>query len=108
MQTTAALLFRDPIAGGPNVLETIRAVATSPCCKSRNKLAERLAAVGHATYAIDLRGRGKSDGERFYVDKFVDYVKALVATAVDTAEPADVTAFDPPPTSDTTEPVATQ
>ncbi len=25
-------------------------------------------------YAIDLRGRGKSDGERFYVDTFDDYV----------------------------------
>ena len=25
-------------------------------------------------YAVDLRGRGKSDGERFYVEKFADYV----------------------------------
>jgi acylglycerol lipase len=32
-------------------------------------VAERL-----AVYAIDLRGRGKSDGERFYVDTFDDYV----------------------------------
>ena len=32
--------------------------------------AEQLAADGLAVYAIDLRGRGVSDGERFYVDKF--------------------------------------
>jgi alpha-beta hydrolase superfamily lysophospholipase len=25
-------------------------------------------------YALDLRGRGKSEGERFYVEKFADYV----------------------------------
>ena len=42
-------------------------------------VAERLVAVGHATYAIDLRGRGRSDGERFYVDKFVDYVSDIAA-----------------------------
>lgn len=42
-------------------------------------VAERLAAVGQATYAIDLRGRGKSDGERFYVDKFVDYVSDIAS-----------------------------
>src|SRR5678815_1305477 len=28
-------------------------------------------------YALDHRGRGKSDGERFYVDKFADYVHDL-------------------------------
>ena len=41
-------------------------------------------------------------------DAFVAYVKDLVSRFIDTAEPADVTAFDPPPTSDTREPVATQ
>lgn len=35
---------------------------------------ERLAAAGFAVYAVDLRGRGKSDGERFYVDNVSDYV----------------------------------
>jgi alpha-beta hydrolase superfamily lysophospholipase len=29
--------------------------------------AEQLSAAGLATYAVDLRGRGQSDGERFYV-----------------------------------------
>src|SRR3977135_3044317 len=36
--------------------------------------AEQLVARGLAVYAVDLRGRGKSDGERFYVQKFFDYV----------------------------------
>jgi acylglycerol lipase len=36
---------------------------------------EQLAADGLAVFAIDLRGRGKSDGERFYVQKFSDYVQ---------------------------------
>jgi acylglycerol lipase len=36
--------------------------------------AQQLVARQLAVYAIDLRGRGKSDGERFYVDTFDDYV----------------------------------
>ena len=32
--------------------------------------AEQLLASGLAVYALDYRGRGKSDGERYYVDKF--------------------------------------
>lgn len=43
--------------------------------------AEQLAARGLAVHAVDLQGRGKSDGERFYVEKFDDYV-ANVATFV--------------------------
>src|SRR3954462_2080812 len=42
---------------------------------------EQFAAVGLAVYALDLRGRGRSDGERFYVDKFADYV-GDVATVI--------------------------
>jgi alpha-beta hydrolase superfamily lysophospholipase len=35
-------------------------------------VAEQFTAIGLAVYAVDLRGRGKSDGERFYVAKFAD------------------------------------
>src|SRR5437868_1308679 len=42
---------------------------------------EQFAAAGLAVYALDLRGRGRSDGERFYVEKFADYV-SYVATVV--------------------------
>ena len=34
---------------------------------------EQFASHGLAAYALDLRGRGRSDGERFYIDKFSDY-----------------------------------
>jgi alpha-beta hydrolase superfamily lysophospholipase len=37
-------------------------------------VAEQLVAAGLVVYAVDLRGRGQSDGERFYVEKFTDYV----------------------------------
>lgn len=36
--------------------------------------AEQLVDRGYSVYALDLRGRGKSDGERFYVQQFGDYV----------------------------------
>jgi alpha-beta hydrolase superfamily lysophospholipase len=48
-------------------------------------VAEQFAANGLATYALDLRGRGQSDGERFYVEKFADYVTD-VATFVTLAK----------------------
>ena len=47
-------------------------------------VAEQLTRSNLSVYAIDLRGRGQSDGERFYVDRFADYVDdvaALVALA---------------------------
>ena len=46
--------------------------------------ASQLAARGFAVYALDLRGRGQSDGDRFYVDtvqEYVDDVDALMKTA---------------------------
>jgi acylglycerol lipase len=42
-------------------------------------VAEQFVADGLAAYALDLRGRGKSDGERFYVDKFSEYVSDVAA-----------------------------
>lgn len=46
--------------------------------------AEQLTAAGFAVYALDLRGRGKSDGPRLYVDDISEYladVDALLAHA---------------------------
>ena len=41
--------------------------------------AEQFVTNGFAVYAVDLRGRGNSDGERFYVDNFEDYVRDVEA-----------------------------
>lgn len=38
---------------------------------------ETLAAAGFAIYALDLRGRGRSDGARFRIDDVVDYTEDL-------------------------------
>ncbi|WP_240544842.1 alpha/beta hydrolase [Paracoccus sp. AK26] len=46
--------------------------------------AEQFAARGLAVFALDLRGRGKSEGERFYVEDIADYVadlRGLIAIA---------------------------
>jgi acylglycerol lipase len=41
--------------------------------------AEQLVATGVSVYAVDLRGRGNSDGERFYVNDFDDYVSDVAS-----------------------------
>jgi acylglycerol lipase len=41
---------------------------------------EQLAASGLAVYALDLRGRGRSEGERFYVENVADYVSDVAGT----------------------------
>lgn len=41
------------------------------------RAAEDFAARGFAVTTVDLRGRGKSDGERFYVERIDDYVADL-------------------------------
>jgi alpha-beta hydrolase superfamily lysophospholipase len=51
-------------------------------------VAEQLVASGFTCYAPDLRGRGQSDGERFYVDRFSDYV-ADVDVTVELAKSRD-------------------
>jgi alpha-beta hydrolase superfamily lysophospholipase len=51
--------------------------------------AQQFVADGLAVYALDLRGRGKSDGERFYVQSFDDYVSDVTGfvTLVKSREP---------------------
>lgn len=39
--------------------------------------ARELVQHGYAVYALDLRGHGRSGGERLYVDRFADYVADL-------------------------------
>ena len=51
-------------------------------------VAEQLLANGLAVYALDHRGRGQSEGERFYVEKFSDYVSDL-STLVNLAKSRD-------------------
>ena len=41
---------------------------------------EQFSAAGHVCYALDLRGRGKSEGERFYIESVQEYVDDLAAT----------------------------
>jgi len=42
--------------------------------------AEQFAAGGLAVFALDLRGRGRSEGERFYVEDVADYVSDVANT----------------------------
>jgi len=41
--------------------------------------AEQFVSRGLAVYAVDLRGRGRSDGRRFYVDDISEYVSDVAA-----------------------------
>ena len=45
-------------------------------------LAQQFASKGLAVYALDHRGRGRSEGERFFVKKFADWTTDL-ATFID-------------------------
>lgn len=42
-------------------------------------VAEQLMAAGFVVYALDLRGRGRSSGPRFIVERFDDYVADIAA-----------------------------
>jgi acylglycerol lipase len=48
---------------------------------------ERLASHGLAVYALDHRGRGRSEGERFYVEHISEYIGDL-STFIDSARAA--------------------
>jgi len=52
-------------------------------------VAEQLAARGCGVFALDLHGRGQSDGERFYVEQVSDYVQDVgaVVTLAKTRQP---------------------
>ena len=43
-------------------------------------VADQFVAHDLAVYALDLRGRGQSEGERFYVEKMDDYIADIKAT----------------------------
>ncbi len=49
---------------------------------------DQLAASGLVAYALDLRGRGKSEGDRFYIENVADYV-ANVAAVIGLAKSRD-------------------
>ncbi len=49
------------------------------------RVGQQFSAKGLAAYAIDLRGRGRSEGERYYVEKIEDYTDD-VATLVRSAK----------------------
>ncbi len=49
---------------------------------------DQLAAGGLAAYALDLRGRGKSEGDRFYIENVAEYV-ANVAAVINLAKSRD-------------------
>jgi len=49
---------------------------------------DRLVEAGFSVYAYDHRGRGKSEGPRFYIDDIVDYTEDL-GTVVATAKQRD-------------------
>ncbi len=39
--------------------------------------AEQMVAAGYTVYALDLRGRGKSEGDRFFIENVAEYVDDL-------------------------------
>ena len=50
-----------------SAMDSMRTAATTPGSLT-------VVAGGLAVYAVDLRGRGKSEGERFFVENIRDYV----------------------------------
>ena len=57
-------------------------------------VAAALASRGLSVFAVDLRGRGQSDGERFFVETFDDYVSDVgTLAAMVTSRAADVPVY---------------
>ena len=97
-QTGATSMREERVDGGGDVTLLVRSwhpetrargvVAIIPGFNSHSGyyswVAQQFTSHGLAVYAVDLRGRGLSDGERFYVEKFADYVNdagMLISTA---------------------------
>src|SRR5262245_10939872 len=56
-------------------------------------VADRLIGEDLVVYALDLRGRGRSDGERFYVERMADYVtdvETMMAVVKEREQPLPV------------------
>ena len=53
--------------------------------------AEQLVKSGFATYALDLRGRGKSEGERYYVENVANYVSDVLVLSEGNPRPGVAT-----------------
>ncbi len=92
---------QETIAGGGGSLfvrswrPTAKARAILAICPGFNShsgfyawVGAQCAAAGYATYALDLRGRGQSEGERYYVESFDEYVSD-VHTLVNLAKGRD-------------------
>lgn len=59
-----------------------------------SRAAETFAAAGFAVTALDLRGHGESDGERFYIESVDDYVSDLaLAIALAKSRDPDLSCF---------------
>jgi acylglycerol lipase len=89
--STSTLMGQERVAGAKGVQLSIRwwlpaaprraTLAIVPGFKSHSGhyawAASQFAADGIATYAVDLRGRGQSDGERFFVEDVADYLSDI-------------------------------
>jgi acylglycerol lipase len=71
------IVFRSWRAGAKSRAVVVIVPGYNAHSGSYSWVAEQLAAEQLVVYAIDLRGRGNSSGERFYVDDFSDYVSDI-------------------------------
>ena len=98
LQATVGAVMEEQIEGGAGLAILVRSWRPDSAprgvvaiCHGVNShsgyytwVAQQFVASGFAVYALDLHGRGRSEGERFYLDKLADYlgdVGALIALA---------------------------